>query len=101
MSSIRAYFKLESIGFYPKSKSVYLTVSADSHQEYQKVSILLDRTEQNLSVIGDIIRDQILKVKLTLDSQSKSYTRDKSNQEIIRYRATSIEAECELSTLRY
>ena len=101
MSSFRACFKLESIGYYPKSKSIYLTVSQESSSANQKISILLDRTEANLGVLGDIICEQKHKIKLVLDNQSKTLVQDKTGKDIVRFRAISIESECELSTLRY
>ena len=99
MSSFRAGFKLESVGYYPRGKSVYLTVSSNSSFEDTKISVLLDRNDTNLSVLGDIIRDQTTQIRLTLESDSRTRVPDKNGREIIRFRAIAI--ECEHSTHNY
>ena len=97
MSSIRANFKLQSIGYYTRGKYVYLTVSPESSENKQKVSILLDRNDRNLTILGDIIRGEKLNIKLVLDASSRTFIPDKSGQDLVRFRATAIEEICEPS----
>ena len=102
MTTYRANFKIESIGIYPHGKAIYLTVAPEIAQERStKLSILLDRTEDNLEVIGNVVQNQIILVKLYLDTSSRDTTTARNGSEIIRYRASKIEIPCEPSMLKY
>ena len=101
MSSIRANFKLQSIGYYPRGKSVYLTVTPESSRESQNVSILLDRSDSNLEKLGNIIRGQSKTIRLVLDSSSRTLIPDKVGRDIVRFRATDIEEICEPSSQNF
>ena len=100
MSTIRVTFKLQSIGYYPRSKSVYLTVTAEA-TESQNISILLDRSDSNLEKLGKIISDQNTKVTLVIDASSRKIIQDKAGRDIVRFRALEIEPECEHSKLNF
>ena len=101
MTTYRANFRIESIGFYTNSKVVYLTVAPENAQERStKLSILLERSANNLEVISDVIRDQQFLVKLYLDTSTRETTTARNGSEQIRYRANKIEI-CELSMLNY
>ena len=101
MSSIRASFKLQSIGYYPRGKAVYLTVTPENGREGQSVSVLLDRTDSNLEKIGNIIRDQSRTIRVVLDSSSRTVIPDKVGRDIVRFRATDIEEICEPSNQNF
>ena len=99
MSSLRATFNLQSIGYYPRGKAVYITVTSVTSS--QKVSIILDRTEENLSKLSAIIRDQKHTIELVLDTSSKTFITDKEGRDIARVRATSIGEPCEASSAKF
>ena len=102
MSLYRALFTIESIGFYRSGKHIYLTVAPEIAQEKTtKLSILLERNDENLFVLGDIIRDQIVSIKLHLDINSRETVDGRNNSTLIRYKATKIEVPCEPSRLNY
>ena len=102
MSVYRGSFKIESIGYYPNGKALYLTVSPVTAQEKKtKLSILLDRTDENLKVIGEIVEFQYREVKLFLDTTTRETIASRSGGEQIRYRATEIHIICEPSKLMY
>ena len=101
MSSIRASFKLQSIGYYPRSKAVYLTVVPENGRENQSVSVLLDRTDSNLEKIGNIVRDQSKTLRLVLDASSRTLIPDKVGRDTVRFRATDIEEICEPSNQNF
>ena len=101
MSSIRASFKLQSIGYYPRGKAVYLTVTPEAGRENQNVSILLDRSDTNLEKLGNIIRGQSKTIRLVLDASSKTLIPDKVGRDIVRFRATDIEEICEPSSQNF
>ena len=101
MSSIRASFKLQSIGYYPRGKSVYLTVTPENGREGQSVSVLLDRTDSTLEKIGNIIKDQNRTIKLVLDSSSRTVIPDKVGRDTVRFRGTDIEEVCAPSSQNF
>ena len=97
MSNIRATFNLQSVGYYPRSKAVYLTAIPESNRENQKISILLDKTDSNLEKLAKIIADQVTRVKIVLDPASKTLIPDKIGRDTVRFRGIELEAECEPS----
>ena len=101
MSTVRAIFILQSIGYYPKSKAVYLTVAPDSAQTYQKISILLDRTDSNLEKLGTIVANRTTKIQIAVDPSSRTVIPDKNGRDTVRFRGIEIEAECEPSKLSF
>ena len=103
MSSFRATFHLQSIGYYPRGKAIYLTVTSitTTQDTTQKVSVLLDRTEHNLEKLGDIIREQKYTIVLTLDTSSRTFIPDKGGRDLVRFRAIKIEESCEPSNANF
>ena len=101
MSTVRATFNLQSIGYYPKSKAVYLTVTPDCAQNYQKISILLDRTDSNLEKLGKIVAERKTKIQIVVDPSSRTVIPDKGGRDTVRFRGIEIEAECEPSKLNF
>ena len=102
MSLYRALFTIESVGIYPNGKNIYLTVAPEIAQEKTtKLSILLERSDENLSVLAEIIRDQIFVVKLHLDPSSRETINGRNNSTLLRYKAIKIEIPCERSRLNY
>ena len=101
MSAYRSSFTVESIGYYPRGKAIYLTVSPLISQENTKLSILLDRSEENLQVIGKIIREQISEVRLSLDTLSRETITGRNGNKLNRFNATKIELKCEPLRERY
>ena len=102
MSSLRATFNIQSIGYYPKGKAIYLTLtSLSAGRETQKVSVLLDRTEANLTQLGNLIRDQNSTIDLLLDTTSRTFIQDRDGRNIVRFRASKIEKSCERSNVNF
>ena len=101
MSNIKANFTIQSIGYYTRSKAVYLTAIPESSHENQKISILLDKTESNLEKLAKIIAEQATKVKIILDPASKTLIPDKIGRDTVRFRGIEIETICEPSNLSF
>ena len=101
MSAYRSNFTVESIGYYPNGKAIYLTVSPLISQEGTKLSILLEKSEENLQVLGRIIREQINEVRLSLDTLSRETITGRNGSKLNRFSATKIEVKCEPLRERY
>ena len=91
MSAYRSSFTIESIGYYPNGKAIYLTVSPVISQQGSKLSILLDRSNENLHIIGRVICEQISEVKLHLDTSSRQTITGRNGSDLVRFRASKIE----------